>query len=147
MTKPLATGLEGMHHAMVGHSIEVTRTRESDSWAQAIASGIAISLTSLLDVVLWHYILKHDDHQVARGAWMLTPEHVAYIDDVETEEPYRRRGFAQTLMQRMLSDAAAAGATESILSASPMGRPLYQKLGYAEQAVILVLTKYEQGST
>jgi len=100
----------------------------------------------LLDVVHWHYILKHHDRQVAKGAWLLTPERSAYIDDVETEEPYRRRGFAQALMQRMLSDAAEAGATDSILSASPIGRPLYQKLGYAEQAVILVLTKHEQES-
>ena len=73
----------------------------------------------------------------------MTPEHSAFIDDVETEEAYRRRGFAQTLMQRMVRDAAAAGAMESILSASPMGRPLYQKLGYVEQAIILVLTKHE----
>ena len=76
----------------------------------------------------------------------MTPEHSAYIDDVETVATYRRRGFAETLMQRMLCDAAAAGATESILSASPMGKPLYQKLGYAEQAVILVLTTHEKES-
>ena len=42
-----------------------------------------------------------NDRQMAQGAWLLTPEHSAYIDDVETEEPYRRRGFAQALMQRM----------------------------------------------
>ena len=74
----------------------------------------------------------------------MTPEHAAYIDEVETEAAYRRRGFAQALMSRMLWDAAAAGATESILSATPMGKPLYQKLGYTEQAIILVLTKHEK---
>ena len=42
-------------------------------------------------------------------------------------------------MQRMLSDAA--GAVGSVLSASPLGKPLYQKLGYAEQAALLVLVK------
>jgi len=42
----------------------------------------------------------------------------------------------------MLDDAATAGAAESVLAATHMGKPLYQKLGYAEQAVILVLTKH-----
>jgi GNAT superfamily N-acetyltransferase len=143
MTKPLISEQEVKHPAMLSHSIEATCTRESDSWAQAFPQGISVSPTALLDVVHWHYILKYDDRHVAKGAWILTPEHSALIDDVETEEAYRRRGFAQTLMQRIVRDAAAAGATESILSASPMGKPLYQKLGYTEQAIILVLTKHE----
>jgi predicted GNAT family acetyltransferase len=144
MTKPLIAEQAVTHPVMLSHSIEATCTRESDSWAQAFSQGIAVSLTPLLDVVHWQYILKHEERQVAMGAWILTPEHSAFIDDVETEEAYRRRGFAQILMQRMVRDAVAAGATESILSANPMGKPLYQKLGYTEQAIILVLTKHKK---
>jgi GNAT superfamily N-acetyltransferase len=146
MAKPLIPEKEVNHPATLSNSIATTLIKESDSWAQAFSQGMSVSLTPFLDVVHWHYILELDVRQVAKGAWIMTPEHSAYIDDVETVATYRRRGFAETLMQRMLCDAAAAGATESILSASPMGKPLYQKLGYAEQAVILVLTTHEKES-
>jgi ribosomal protein S18 acetylase RimI-like enzyme len=147
MAKPLTSENEVNHPATFSNAIEATCTRESDSWAQAFSRGISVSLAPFLDVVHWHYILVHDERQVAKGAWIMTPEHSAYIDDVETEAAYRRRGFAETLMQRMLCDAVAAEAVESVLSASHMGKPLYQKLGYAEQAVILVLTKHEKEPT
>ena len=143
MAKPLLAEKAAHPLAPVSQSITTTCTKPSASWAQAFSQGISVSLAPLLDVVHWHYILKHEEHQVAKGAWILTPEHSAYIDDVETEAAYRRRGFAETLTRRMLCDAATTGAAESILSASPMGKPLYQKLGYAEQATILVLTKHE----
>lgn len=143
MAKPLQSEIAAHHLATVSHSIEATCIKESASWAQSLSQGISVSPTPLLEVPLWHYMLKHDEHPVAKGAWIMTPEHAAYIDEVETEATYRRRGFAQALMYQMLWDAAAAGATESILSASLMGKPLYQKLGYTEQAIILVLTKHE----
>jgi GNAT superfamily N-acetyltransferase len=143
MAKPLLSEKAANHLATLSRSIEATCIKESASWAQALSQGISVSPTPLLDVLLWHYMLKHEEHQVAKGAWIMTPEHAAYIDDVETEATYRRRGFAQALMYHMLWDAAAAGATESILSASSMGKPLYQKLGYTEHAIILVLTTNE----
>jgi GNAT superfamily N-acetyltransferase len=143
MAKPLLAEKAANPLAPVSQSITTTFTKPSASWAQAFSQGISVSLAPLLDVVHWHYMLEHDARRVAKGAWIMTPAHSAYIDDVETEAAYRRRGFAQTLIYRMLGDAAAAGAAESILSASPMGKPLYQKLGYAEQAIILVLTKHE----
>jgi GNAT superfamily N-acetyltransferase len=143
MAKPLRSEKAAPHLATVSHAIEATGTKENASWAQALSQGISVSLTPLLDVVVWHYLLEYDARQVAKGAWTMTPGQAAYIDEVETEATSRRRGFAQALMSQMLGDAAAAGATESILSASLMGKPLYQKLGYTEQAIILVLTKHE----
>jgi GNAT superfamily N-acetyltransferase len=132
MAKPLWSEKAAHHLATESYAIEATCIKESVSWAQALSQGISVSLAPLLDVVVWHYMLKHDEHHVTKGAWIMTPEQVAYIDEVETEATYRRRGFAQALMSQMLGDAAAAGATESILSATPMGKPLYKKLGYTE---------------
>ena len=142
MTKRLTADQEVTHLTALDNSIEVTSTRDGDSWARALSQGISVSLAPFLDVVHWHYTLMCDGRQAAKGAWLMTPDHSAYIDDVGTELQYRRRGFAETLMRRMLYDAATAGAAESVLAATQMGKPLYQKLGYAEQAVILVLTKH-----
>jgi ribosomal protein S18 acetylase RimI-like enzyme len=111
-------------------------------WAHAFTQGVAASLDPFLHVVYWHYALVSDGHRVAKGSWIMTPAHFAYIDDIETMVAYRRRGFAEILMRHMLSDAAAAGAVGSILSATPMGKSLYQKLGYAEQAVVLAFVKH-----
>ena len=142
MTKHLTCEQEVTHLTALDHAIEVTSTRAADSWARALSQGLSVSLAPFLDVVHWHYTLLCDERQAAQGAWIMTPDHFAYIDDVGTEVGYRRRGFAETLMRRMLDDAATAGAAESVLAATHMGKPLYQKLGYAEQAAILVLTKH-----
>lgn len=144
MMKRLTSEKEVTRSTSFDHSLERTFLRDTASWAQAFSQGVAASPAAFLEVVHWHYTLVSDGHQVAKGSWIMTPDHLAYIDDIETMVAYRRRGFAETLMQRMLSDAAAAGAVGSVLSASPLGKPLYQKLGYDEQAALLVLVKPEE---
>lgn len=124
MTKRLISKKEVTRSITFGYSIEVTCLRDSALWAQAFSQGMAVSPAPFLDVVHWHYILVYEEHQVAKGSWIMTPDQSAWIDDVETVVAYRRRGFAETLMHRMLCDAATAGAVESVLAATDVGKPL-----------------------
>jgi ribosomal protein S18 acetylase RimI-like enzyme len=102
MAKALLAEKAAHHHLpTVRQSIAATCTQASASWAQAISQGISVPLTPLLEVVVWHYLLAHDGRHVAKGAWIMTPAHAAYIDEVETEATSRRRGFAQALMAQM----------------------------------------------
>jgi len=54
--------------------------------------------------------------------------------DMMTPPQHRRRGAARALLKRALADAAArdGGRTEStVFWATPMGRPLYEALGFS----------------
>ena len=54
-----------------------------------------------------------------------------YVLGVYTEPEYRRQGIATGLMQRLLAEAKRLGLNRVELSASEMGKPIYEKLGFA----------------
>jgi GNAT superfamily N-acetyltransferase len=51
--------------------------------------------------------------------------------NVYTVESWRRRGVAQQLMELIIAWAADVGIVRLVLSASPAGKPLYEKIGFA----------------
>lgn len=57
----------------------------------------------------------------------------AMLMNVFTKEEYRRKGIASQILHRIISDAKADGVTCIDLSATKMGRPLYQKNGFVER--------------
>jgi ribosomal protein S18 acetylase RimI-like enzyme len=81
------------------------------------------------DPMVHHYLAYFQGHPGA-AATMTYTDGIAGIWNVGTRRMFRRRGLAQALMTRMLSDAAQAGYECSTLLASSQGRPLYHKLGY-----------------
>jgi ribosomal protein S18 acetylase RimI-like enzyme len=58
------------------------------------------------------------------------------IQYVATEAEHRRRGHAGALVRAALADAVADGATTATLQASPDGRPVYERLGFATVATL-----------
>ena len=54
----------------------------------------------------------------------------AHLMNVYTEEHYRRRGIAKHLVNMLIGDARAHGATEISLDATESGRPLYESVGF-----------------
>lgn len=57
----------------------------------------------------------------------------AYVLNVHTKESYRGRGIATKLMTMLLEECRRRGVTEVTLDASVMGKPIYEKLGFAPQ--------------
>ena len=57
---------------------------------------------------------------------------MAYLGDVATAPPYRRRGHAAAITRRLLDDALAAGATTCVLVTTAMAHGLYQGFGFEE---------------
>ena len=49
---------------------------------------------------------------------------------VYTVPEYSGQGIATALMKRLIADGEAAGLDRIVLSASEMGRPIYEKLGF-----------------
>ena len=63
------------------------------------------------------------------GDLVLGPE--AIVLNVYVEPAWRRRGVARALMRALLDDLAARGVRRIVLHASPDGRRLYERLGFA----------------
>jgi ribosomal protein S18 acetylase RimI-like enzyme len=75
------------------------------------------------------WVLVHAGFAVA-GAWTYLYGTELGIYAVGTAPQLRRRGFARTLMEHLLSDAYERGARTATLQSSHLGQPLYRSLGF-----------------
>ena len=57
----------------------------------------------------------------------------AYISTISTDPRWRRRGMAAAIMNALIEVARAAGIDNVDLHATAEGRPLYERLGFAER--------------
>lgn len=81
------------------------------------------------DATFHHYVAFVDGHPAAASTLCYTTD-MAGIWNVGTRRMFRRRGLAHALMARMCEDATCDGYTHTMLMASSMGLPIYQKMGY-----------------
>ena len=63
----------------------------------------------------------------------------AHLMNVYIEENYRRRGIAKHLVNMLIGDARAHGATEISLDATESGRPLYESMGFKASEECMVI--------
>lgn len=56
----------------------------------------------------------------------------AYITSVFVEPAYRRQGIASEMLRRIVARAQAYGCVNIMLTATDMGKPLYEKLGFIQ---------------
>ena len=75
------------------------------------------------------YVGYTDGEPVTTGLGVRTGRTVG-VYNIATIESARRRGLGAAITERVPSDGAAAGCDVAILQASPMGRPVYERLGY-----------------
>jgi GNAT superfamily N-acetyltransferase len=81
------------------------------------------------DSTIRHYLALVENEAAACGTIILS-EGLAGVWNIGTLRPFRRQGIAAALLMRALAEAAADGYTASVLMASPMGKPLYEAMGY-----------------
>jgi len=55
---------------------------------------------------------------------------VAGLYNISVREPARGRGLGRAITEALLREAVVRGCTESILHATPMGRPVYELFGF-----------------
>ncbi len=53
-----------------------------------------------------------------------------YIQNVFTDPSYRKQGIASILLKQMIEDAGSRDVGRLYLSATDMGKPVYEKLGF-----------------
>ncbi len=81
------------------------------------------------DPSIRHY-LAYVQSEVAACATILLHDGVAGVWNVGTLRNFRRQGVASALLIHALTAAIEDGYPDSVLIASPMGRPLYEEMGY-----------------
>lgn len=81
------------------------------------------------DPTIRHY-LAYVDGEAAACVTLLLKDAIAGVWNVGTLRNFRRQGLASAILMHALVEAAAAGYSDSVLLASPMGRSLYEEMGY-----------------
>jgi hypothetical protein len=94
------------------------------SWMEAIVTEALLDLpgASL-------YVGYSDGQPVTSGLGIRTGRTIG-VYNIATVEPARRRGFGAAMTVRIVADGAAAGCDVAILQATPMGYPIYERLGF-----------------
>lgn len=55
---------------------------------------------------------------------------IAYIGNMFTYPPYRKKGIASCLFELTVNEAGLRGCSKILLNATEQGRPLYEKFGF-----------------
>jgi len=82
------------------------------------------------------FAVEADERIVATTTLLCYGTRLAWIGMVLTRPEYRRRGFAQRLMQEALNRAADLKIDSIMLDATPQGQPLYEKLGFQTEQIV-----------
>lgn len=85
------------------------------------------ALTAHADVAV--YVGYADGRPVTTGLGFRTGRTIG-VYNIATVPSARRRGYGAAMTERIAADGAAAGCDVAILQASPMGLPIYERLGY-----------------
>lgn len=65
----------------------------------------------------------------------------AYVTSLYVEPDFRGWGIARAIMERLIEKAESRGYKVIMLNASEMGKPLYEKMGFAEIHNGMILKK------
>jgi ribosomal protein S18 acetylase RimI-like enzyme len=78
----------------------------------------------------WRGFVGYVDGEAAGASQLVINNGVAGIYYVATTESMRRRGIGDAMTRHALGIGAANGCTIGSLQASPMGRPIYERMGF-----------------
>ena len=82
------------------------------------------------------FAIEADDQIAATTTLLCYENRLAWIGMVLTRPEYRRRGFAQHLMECALKRAADLKVQSIKLDATSQGQPLYEKLGFKTEQIV-----------
>jgi GNAT superfamily N-acetyltransferase len=115
---------------------QVTGMREVEA-INAAYQGRVIYPVQLNDPQIRFYYAPGESGPLAWGGALFTSPGLVYVASMYTLPAYRFRGLGSAVLATLLEDAAADGATRSVLVSSPAGRRLYQRFGFLILADVL----------
>jgi GNAT superfamily N-acetyltransferase len=124
MNDLLPEGYEAMYEQCVRYFEEAVADNSYLGWLVAIDSGQVVAGGGLL--------LRRIAPFPMLSGLACPSEKQAHILNMFTETEYRRYGLAKLLMKTILGWCTEEGIGSVTLNASTAGKPLYEKLGFAE---------------
>ena len=127
--------------ALVGHRIGMFTDMGVSFDATALDAEFREWLRRMMPAGVYRaWVVETDSHAIAAGGgitilpWPPGPHYMgdrlAFVYNVYTEPPHRRRGLARHVMDAIHDWCRAEGIASVALNASADGRPLYESLGY-----------------
>lgn len=80
----------------------------------------------------WRGYVGYVEGRLVASSQLITTNGVAGIYYVATLDEFRRRGFGEAMTRHALHEGAAAGCTMASLQASPLGQPIYERMGFRQ---------------
>lgn len=88
------------------------------------------NLDALVDGDVRCYV-AYDGDEAASTGWLVARDGFLSLHEMMTSPRHRRRGAGRAILQEALTDMAPLGPGGTLLWASPMGRPMYESIGFA----------------
>jgi GNAT superfamily N-acetyltransferase len=85
---------------------------------------------ALLESAAWRAFVGYLDGEAVSTAQLIIDSDVGGLYYVATVEHARRRGIGEALTRHAVEVAAGLGCSLATLQASPMGRPIYERMGF-----------------
>lgn len=121
---------------------------DSEPSAQLLDANRRYYLRHVPDGTHVALIATLDDEPCGCGAVCFTEEmpspdnpsgRCAYLMNIYVREPMRRRGIAHQIVTRLVEEARRRGCGKIYLESTPLGRPVYHELGFAEMTDMMKL--------
>jgi len=128
--------------ALVRHRIGMFTDMGVPLDARALRASFRAWLAETMPAGIYRaWVVEHASKAIVGGGgatiipWPPGPRYLggrlAYVYNVYTEPPHRRRGVARLVMQTIHTWCEAQGITSIALNASEDGRAMYEAMGYA----------------
>lgn len=92
-----------------------------------------VRLFRLFGRPIYRYLVVEEDRTVVAATLLTFPERAGYVSNVVVDPEYRRRGYAQALLERAREIAASVGRRYMVLQVHRSNAPaltLYERIGY-----------------
>ena len=127
--------LEGYTLAAPTAAVEHVSADKVGEWADTIAAAFGKptekdGMLLIAEDENCDFLMHCEEGKMVAGMLLICKGENAGVHEVGTLESYRGRGIAASLMNCAMAIAKEKGCKYATLQASPMGAPLYEKLGF-----------------
>jgi GNAT superfamily N-acetyltransferase len=148
VASPTEDALLAQHFYQMWLDLDIPANAIAPDWQTTICEFIAQARQTLKYQAFVAEIDSEGDRRIVGSAGcqqyaglypnILQPSYrqYGYIWGVYVEPAYRRQGIATQLTAETLAYLKSIGCTRAILNASPLGQPVYARLGFVESNVM-----------
>ncbi len=102
----------------------------ADAFGSPLEVAGMLSPASMLDDDHCSWFLGYVDGDPAACGQLLRTADVAGVYTIAVREQFRRRGLGAAISRAVLAAGRDSGCTIGVLQASPMGKPVYDRMGF-----------------